>query len=130
MKSLTISSPGATENDLLEYNAGGGPTTLDIEELTNTIPPHPLGVKPSGNSYTATSNDKDVIGSWRALPDEMIAIILEHLDSPALRNLGATCRFLFAFCRSEDLWKALFIEYVFYLCSSCIRFSRRVRLFT
>lgn len=112
MKSHAISSPGATENDLLEYNPGGGPTALDMEDLSNTIPPHPSGIKPTGNSYTATSNDKDVIGAWRALPDEMIAIILDHFDSPMLRNFGATCKFLYVFCRSEDLWKTLFIEYV------------------
>jgi hypothetical protein len=29
-----------------------------------------------------------------------------------LRHLGSTCKALYAFCHSDDLWKALFIEWV------------------
>jgi hypothetical protein len=44
------------------------------------------------------------------LPDEVVATVLEYLDAPQLDLLGSCCKFLYAFCRSEDLWKALFIE--------------------
>lgn len=83
---------------------------LAIEESPLSIPLHPLGVKPSGNQYTATSNARLRIGQVQILPDEILAILLEYLDSQELRLLGSTSKFLYAFCRSEDMWKALFIE--------------------
>jgi hypothetical protein len=83
---------------------------LAVEESSISIPPHPLGVKPSGNQYTATSNARHRVGRFQLLPDEILAISLEYLDSQELRLLGYTCKFLHAFCRSEDLWKTLFIE--------------------
>ncbi|PVH78856.1 Clavaminate synthase-like protein [Cadophora sp. DSE1049] len=93
------------------YPSGGVESlSLSIEESSNTIPPHPLEVKPAGNQYTATSIARNSIGSFQAFPDEVLALFLEYLDSYMLRLLGATCKFLYAFCRSDDLWKALFIE--------------------
>jgi hypothetical protein len=44
------------------------------------------------------------------LPDEVVATVLEYLDALQLDLLGSCCKFLYALCRSEDLWKALFIE--------------------
>jgi hypothetical protein len=79
-------------------------------ESSHTIPQHPLGIKPSGNQYAARCNSKDSIGPFQLFPDEVLAIFLEYLDSCTLRLLGSTCKFLYAFGRSEDLWKSLFIE--------------------
>jgi hypothetical protein len=87
-----------------------GAEPLAFEESPLSIPLHPLGVKPSGNQYTATSNARHRIGHFQILPDEIIAVFLEYLNSRQLRLLGSTCKFLYAFSRSEDLWKALFIE--------------------
>jgi hypothetical protein len=81
-------------------------------EESSVIPLHPLGVKPSGNQYAARSNAKHRAGLFQILPDEILAVFLEHLDSHELLGLGSTCKFLYASCRAEDLWKALFIEYV------------------
>lgn len=86
------------------------PLALAFEESPLSIPLHPLGVKPSGNQYTATSNARHRIGHFQMLPDEIMAVFLEYLDSHKLRLLGSTCKFLYAFSRSEDLWKALFVE--------------------
>ncbi|KAK0100303.1 hypothetical protein ONS95_008261 [Cadophora gregata] len=110
MKSSVIS--GDSGNPAVDVYPSGGveSLSLSIEESPNTIPPHPLGVKPAGNQYTASSIAKNSIGSFQAFPDEILAIFLEYLDSYKLRSLGATCKFLYAFCRSDDLWKALFIE--------------------
>lgn len=83
---------------------------LEVEEAPLSVPLHPLGIKPLGNQYTATSNARHVIGSFQILPDEILVVTLEYLDSYELRLVGLTCKFLYAFCRSEDLWKALFIE--------------------
>jgi hypothetical protein len=83
------------------------PLNPDIEQA---IPSHPLGVKPSGNKYTATKNARVAIGTFQILPDEVLVILLEYLDSRLLRHLGSTCKALYAFCHSDDLWKALFIE--------------------
>ena len=77
-----------------------------------TIWSHPLGIRPSGNAFTATTNLKAAIGSFALLPDELLTQFLEFLDAQDLLRLGATCRALHGFTRSEELWKALFIEYV------------------
>lgn len=73
------------------------------------IPCHPLGVKPSGNALVATSNLRDAIGTFNILPDELIQLCLECLDSTSLLSLGRTCKALYAFTRSEDLWKAFLV---------------------
>ncbi|KAI1096200.1 Clavaminate synthase-like protein [Rostrohypoxylon terebratum] len=78
---------------------------------SNSIPVHPIGVKPLGNGYLASGpTARGSLGSMRQLPDEMILQILEYLDASSLMNLGSTCRFLYAFCQLDDLWKALFLE--------------------
>jgi hypothetical protein len=79
-------------------------------ESSQSIPHHLLGVKPSGNQYTSLYNSKAFAGSFQLFPDDILAIFLEYLDSSTLRCLGSTCKFLYAFCRSDDLWKSLFIE--------------------
>jgi hypothetical protein len=84
--------------------------TLSETELPDATPPHPLGVKPSGNGLTASWTLRSAIGYLQILPDELILILLETLESADLRAVGATCKALYAFTRSEELWKALFIE--------------------
>lgn len=107
-----LAEPGLPDN--LDMQSGGGIESLALEEESSSsavaIPLHPLGVKPSGNQYTATSNARHATGTFQILPDEMLAIFLEYLESADLQLLGSTCKSLFAFCRSDDLWKALFIE--------------------
>jgi F-box-like len=88
----------------------GGVTFTDQEELSDYVPSHPLGVKPLGNRYTATSNARTATGNFQMLPDEILFILLEYLDSKSLRCLGYTCKAFYAFCYLDDLWKALFIE--------------------
>lgn len=76
-----------------------------------SIPLHPLGIKPLGNQFLASGpNARESAGALQALPDEILAIFLEYLDPRSLRLLGYTCKFLYAFCTSDDLWKALFLE--------------------
>ena len=99
---VDVQPSGGVESESLELE----------EESPNSIPHHPLGIKPLGNQYTATSNGKDAIGPFKLLPDEVLAILLEYFDSSQLCLLGSTCKFLYAFCRSDDLWKTLFIKYV------------------
>ncbi len=82
-------------------------------DITNgsRVPPHPLAIKPLGNKYLSTVADaRGSLGSFGALPDEVLMQLLEYVDSYTLRLLGQTCKFLFAFCRDEELWKALFLE--------------------
>ncbi len=76
------------------------------------IPRHPLGVKPLGNQFLSRGglNARASLGTFYGLPDELLMTFLEYLDGRALRRVGYTCKFLFAFCASEELWKALFLE--------------------
>lgn len=87
----------------------------DMEEtstIESGVPPHPLGIKPLGNAYEAKFNLKAFCGSFARLPDEMLVQLFEYLDARDLKNIGATCRTLYAFSRAEELWKPLFIECV------------------
>ena len=85
-------------------------TNEDVSH-SDSIPSHPLGVKPLGNLYLFEGhNARRSIGTWEALPDEMLTVIAEHLDSSSLLKLGHTCKFFYAFCHSEELWKALFLQ--------------------
>ncbi|KAF2146700.1 uncharacterized protein K452DRAFT_282884 [Aplosporella prunicola CBS 121167] len=93
----------------LRLDAADLQSEADAEEPA-AIPPHPLGVKPSGNALTADINLKASCGHFAALSDELLAQFLEFLDAPSLMRLGGTCKALFAFTRSDDLWRALFIE--------------------
>ncbi|KAI0383807.1 Clavaminate synthase-like protein [Hypomontagnella monticulosa] len=78
---------------------------------SDSIPVHPMGVKPLGNRYLASGpTARQCLGSLGHLPDEMILQILESLDMWSLKDLGFTCRFLYAFCYLDELWKALFLE--------------------
>lgn len=75
------------------------------------IPVHPMGVKPLGNRYFASGpTARQSLGLLARLPDEMILQILEYFDIETLKDVGFTCRFLYAFCHLDELWKALFLE--------------------
>lgn len=87
--------------------------STSLTEDETRVMPHPLGVKPAGNAFSAVENAKVMAGLFLSLPDELILRILEFLDHWSLLRLGATCKLFYAFCRFDDLWKTLFIEYVF-----------------
>lgn len=82
------------------------------DETNTAIVSHPYNIRPSGNAYTASRDIKAFTGSFAVLPDELILHLLEYLDAIDLVRLGSSCKALYAFCRAEDLWKTLFIEYV------------------
>ncbi|KAK8089577.1 hypothetical protein PG997_004538 [Apiospora hydei] len=83
----------------------------EVESTAESIPVHPLGVKPLGNQYFATGpSARASLGFLGCLPDEMILQVLELLDTQSLKSVGATCRFLYAFCHLDDLWKPIFLE--------------------
>ena len=85
------------------------PTT---NEPLSIIPPHPQGIKPSGQVYLATENIKTAAGRLFSLPDEIIVQVFENLDIPSLLEVGLTCKALWAFSRLEEsLWRTRFIKY-------------------
>ena len=86
-------------------------STGNDQAIDHSIPLHPLGIKPLGNQYLFSGKvARESLGSLQQLPDEVLMQLLEYLDQRALRLLGYTCRFLFACCVSDDLWKSLFLE--------------------
>ena len=109
---------------LAELQSGHPPVNGDREShgqrdsivsvsASDSIPSHPLGLKPLGNQYLSSRpNARRNIGTWARLPDEMLMLILEHLGDIALLRLASTCKFFYALCDSEELWKALFLLYV------------------
>lgn len=89
------------------------PKFKDGASISTAIPPHPLRIKPNGNAYTSALNMRDTsTGLFAICPDELILEFLGWLDASSLALLGATSKTLCAFSRHEELWKALFIEYV------------------
>lgn len=86
----------------------------DENEPLQAIPHHPLGVRPSGNQYTATVNSRLHTGYFQMLPDEFLQGLLDYLtvDASLLLSLGSTCKALYAFCSADDLWKTVFTKYV------------------
>ena len=110
ISSLSIKQPSMT----VVYSIDEEDDSKVIEEVAGAaasyIPPHPLGVKPMGNQYSATLNSKRAIGlCFQSWPDEILALFLESLGPDELIRLGSTCKFLYAFCRADDIWKSLFI---------------------
>jgi len=41
----------------------------------------------------------------------MLMVIFEHFDRSSLLKIGHTCKFFYAFCHSEELWKAIFLQF-------------------
>ncbi|CAK7238229.1 hypothetical protein SEUCBS140593_010455 [Sporothrix eucalyptigena] len=80
-------------------------------DLDAPLPPHPLGIKPLGNKYLDQGTDaKTAAGLFQALPDELLMHFVETLDMDSVRALGSTCRFFYAFCTYDELWKGLALE--------------------
>lgn len=104
---------GASTCCLIPIKEANGDSLRLSEDTILKVPPHPLGIKPAGNAYTAQDDLKSVAGCFSHLPDELVVQVLEFLDSTALVRLGATCKALYAFCRFDDLWKTLLVEYVY-----------------
>ncbi|KAI1125941.1 F-box domain-containing protein [Nemania abortiva] len=97
-----------TEN---QNHGGSKMANLDGPGVIDSIPTHPMGIKPLGNQYFADGpNARQYTGVFGQLPDEMILHLLEYLDAISLRKLASTCRFLYAFGQLDDLWKTLFVE--------------------
>lgn len=118
---LLKAAPAPGQEDIVLRNHNGFGVTADgrsearMDEqqasVESRIPSHPLGVKPLGNQYlSSAANARGSIGRFQVLPDEVLAQLFEYFGQPSLRRLGYTCRFLFAFCHADDLWKALFLE--------------------
>ena len=99
---------------IFEANGNGSHRVTDDDASTaveSSVPTHPLGIKPLGNKYFHTGNDARVnLGYLQVLPDEMLVQLPEYLDKRTLRLLGYACKFLYAHCSSDDLWKSIFLE--------------------
>jgi hypothetical protein len=87
---------------------------IDVEssEIGEHLRPHPLKIRPEGNAFTdrPISRPRECMGRFRALPDELLAHLLEYLQASSLCALGSTCKVLYAFTRVDDLWRSLFID--------------------
>lgn len=111
-----LQSPTVTDNDKRPSKRVKFDTSVAAQPEDSTadqgsiVRRHPLGVRPSGNALTASTNCKSSAGSFALLPDELLMHLLETLQVPHLLRIGATCKALHAFTRSEELWRTLFIE--------------------
>ena len=86
---------------------------MSADELESwLIPPHPMGVKPRGNSVMAEREDerRKGLGSLGALPDEVLLEVLGYFGATELRGFGAASRWCHAFSRHEPLWQRMAVE--------------------
>ncbi len=107
-------SPERSEQALHHLHNGRGSDFEEKEKQwepsSREVRPHPLGIKPLGNAYEAKRNIKILSGAFAHLPDELLLQLLDYMRSSDLLKLGGTCKALYAFSRTEELWKALFVE--------------------
>ena len=83
-------------------------------DTATSISPHPLRIKPLGNAFTSNYNLRDTsLGRFSMLPDELVVQVLGWLDAPSLLKLGSASKGFYAFSQFEELWKDLFVRYVF-----------------
>ncbi|KAI8632043.1 Clavaminate synthase-like protein [Xylariaceae sp. FL1651] len=103
----------------ITHGGGMNGTVMDGNELidnddrtiVDSIPTHPMGIKPLGNQYFASApNARRCSGVVGRLPDEMILHLFEYFDAESLKKLASTCRFFYAFGQLDDLWKTLLLE--------------------
>ncbi|GAD99485.1 F-box and JmjC domain protein, putative [Paecilomyces variotii No. 5] len=89
---------GHDESELSSsYMSNGSQLVSASLASRDAIPCHPLGVKPSGNGLTAAWDLRTAIGTFNILPDEILLMLLEYLDSASLLNIGCTyCSHLFS----------------------------------
>lgn len=104
--------PSAIQDDDFRHQSLLCDRTNESSKFTSdSIPSHPLGLKPLGNQYLHNGPiARRSIGVFDVLPDEMLMLFLEHFGAAELLDLGHTCKFFYAFCHSDDLWKALFLQ--------------------
>ena len=100
-----------------------GSCSGSMEDVSLVVPNHPLGIKPLGNAFTASTNIKSAAGVFSNIPDEIIIQVLEFLHVKSLLRLGATCKALYAFCHFDEHWKALFIRFVIFTGLAIVRIS-------
>lgn len=109
------------------------PAAESINVPVFAVPRHPLDIKPSGNAFCCSTtttttrtrstttaapspspspaiNLRSALGHVSRLDDDVINLILEQLDAPALVHVGATCKAFYALSRAEDLWKTLLVR--------------------
>lgn len=82
---------------VIESGGGGGEQhSLQAEPTDDTLgiesPIHPLGIKPSGNKLlsTGTTDAREAIGTFQALPDGM-ALLTLVLSFPSLLMDAPSC---------------------------------------
>lgn len=104
--------PSAIRDEEIRHQSLLCDRTNESSKFTSdSIPSHPLGLKPLGNQYLHHGPiARRSIGVFNILPDEMLMLVLEHVSAAELLHLGHTCKFLYAFAHSDDLWKALFLQ--------------------
>lgn len=78
--------------------------------LSMDVAPHPNGIRPAGNKVSrvqpSVGNATDY---FKLLPDEIVFNLLQILPSTRdLLNLSHTCKRLYAFSLSEELWKDIY----------------------
>lgn len=88
-------------------------TPRTITSFHQTVPKHPLGIKPSTNIILADESDLEQIGNsagslFKKLPDDIILNILGLLSKIDLQNCSKVSKFWYAYTSFDELWRNLY----------------------
>lgn len=82
--------------------------------MTSRVPPHPVGVRPGGNTYVegaAPCIRRSSLGPFfSSLCDSIVCRVLSNCSADSLLSLALTSRALYAYTRDDDLWRALTLQ--------------------
>jgi len=71
---------------------------------------HPLGIKPSGNSFLATSSARPGLGYFQLYSDDLILHFLSYLSFEQLLSLSLLSHAFHVFTNQDHLWKDIYIS--------------------
>lgn len=85
------------------------PRSINLKSISI---PHPLGIKPQGNSLLNPDTEvrAQSLGYLSKLDDETIMTLLSYLDIESLKNFMYVSKVTYAFTSEEEIWRRIYTE--------------------
>lgn len=78
--------------------------------LRQTSVPHPYGIRPFGNSFSAIYDARTSMGHFNILNDEVLLLVLSNLGAEACSRLACASRGFLGYSYEEGNWRQFCIE--------------------
>ena len=100
------------------YLASIGPKRLRKQYKSTTfhhlVPPQRNNILPLGNAYFSNLSEcrTSGLGTMNMLPDDLLVTLLSHLylDATSLCRLSQASQAWYAFTRSDELWRSMYVK--------------------